>query len=185
MTLVRMFDAAFPPATGYPGAEAVAGYIGGRTPHIWTRAEWARFVGLYQLPIWTADFTQDPARSADAAADAAEALGWIAHHADVWRAIVVDGEDIIDEPWIRAFGRELQVRGFLCWPYLSLSALAGDPAGFQVWLADWDGFAGLEGPQPEVLAHQYRPNVPWGGTKVDLSVVAAAVLPSFGIGARQ
>jgi hypothetical protein len=184
MSLIRMFDAAFPPATGYPGAAAAAGYIGGRTPHIWTRAEWDRFAGLYQLPIWTADFSQDPIRSAAAAADAAEALGWIAHHSPAWRAIVVDGEAVIDEPWIRAFGKELQVRGFLCWPYLSLSALAGDPAGFTVWLADWDGFAGLEG-GPEVIAHQYRPGVRWGGSLVDLSVVSAAVLPSFGVGPRQ
>lgn len=184
MTLLHMIDAAHPPASPYPGARCVAGYIGGRTPHIWTRAEWARFSDHYQLPIWTADFGQDPARSAGAAADAAEALGWIAHHSPAWRAIVVDGEAVIDEPWIRAFGRELQVRGFLCWPYLSLSALAGDPAGFTVWLADWDGFPGLEA-GPDVIAHQYRPDVPWGGTQVDLSVVSSLVLPSFGVGPRQ
>lgn len=184
MSLVRMFDAAHPPATPYPGAAAVAGYIGGRTPHIWTRAEWQRFGHLYQLPIWTADFSQDASRSAAAAADAAEALGWIAHHDPLWRAIVVDGEAVIDEPWIREFGAELQRRGFLCWPYLSLAAIAGDPRGFSLWLADWDGYTGLEA-GPEVIAHQYKPDVPWGGTQVDLSVVSAVVLPSFGVGPRQ
>lgn len=182
--LITMFDASRPPATPYPGARAVAGYVGGLTPHIWTRAEWLRFAHLRQLPIWTADFRQDPKFSANTAADAAEALGWEAHRPGTWRAVVVDGEAVIDMPWVEAFGDELQVRGFLCWPYLSLSAAAGDPPTFSLWAADWDGFAGLEG-GPDVIGHQYRANVQWGGTVVDLSVFEGAVLDSFGEGPRQ
>jgi hypothetical protein len=40
---VKMFDASTPPASAPPGYRAVAGYIGGDTPHVWTGAEWRRF----------------------------------------------------------------------------------------------------------------------------------------------
>src|SRR5258707_6133543 len=49
---VKMFDASVPPASAPAGYRAVAGYIGGDTPHVWTEAEWRRFAQLHQLPIW-------------------------------------------------------------------------------------------------------------------------------------
>src|SRR5258706_15218366 len=49
---VKMFDASVPPASAPAGYRAVAGYIGGDTPHVWTKAEWRRFDQLPQLPIW-------------------------------------------------------------------------------------------------------------------------------------
>src|SRR5260221_11947368 len=49
---VKMFDASVPPASAPAGYRAVAGYIGGDTPHVWTKAEWRRFHQLPQLPIW-------------------------------------------------------------------------------------------------------------------------------------
>ncbi len=49
---VKMFDASVPPASAPAGYRAVAGYIGGDTPHVWTKAEWRRFDQLPKLPIW-------------------------------------------------------------------------------------------------------------------------------------
>lgn len=183
MTLFRMFDAAYPPATAYPGCQAVAGYIGGNTPHVWTQAEWLRFSSLRQLPVWVGYLEDDPVQHARSAAAAAQALGWRPFRPGTWRAIVADMEAQMDEPWLLAFGTELQSLGFLCWPYMSLSALPSVPPGYTVWLADWNGVPAIP-PVHDVIAHQYQPNVAWDGTAVDLSVVDASVLDSFGEGAR-
>ncbi len=70
----RMWDAAFPPASP-PKWEAVAGYIGGNTPHVWTDQEWARQQARWRLPIFTRSHDGDPS------ADAAHAVRWMtAHH---------------------------------------------------------------------------------------------------------
>jgi hypothetical protein len=55
---VKMFDARVRPASAPAGYRAVAGYIGGDTPHVWTDAEWKRFGSLPKLPIWV---RSDPA----------------------------------------------------------------------------------------------------------------------------
>lgn len=186
MTLVQMFDAAYPPAAPYPGCAAVAGYIGGNTPHTWARAEWGRFRGLAQLPIWVGYQEGNPVLHAGAAAVAARSLGWRAFHQPEWRAIVLDREAELDEPWIAAFGHELQREGFLCWPYNSYSVLAagGDPPGYSIWLPTWNDVRTVP-PYPNVVAAQFAHDVAWDGTHVDLSVVESAVLGSFGYGPRQ
>jgi hypothetical protein len=42
----------------------VAGYIGGDTPHVWTKAEWDAQVSLFRLPIFTASNRNDDNASA-------------------------------------------------------------------------------------------------------------------------
>lgn len=181
-----MFDASAPPSRPYPGAAAVAGYIGGNTPRVWTPAEWDRFADLLQLPIWVGYQEADPAGHARDAAAAARALGWRAFHQPYWRAIVLDQEAQLDEPWIAAFGHELQQQGYLCWPYNSYSVLAGggDPPGYSIWLPTWDGVRAVP-PYPNVIMAQFAPNVPFDGTEVDLSAVESSCLGSFGEGPRQ
>src|SRR6202030_1784840 len=76
MSLHRMFDAAYPPQRPYPGCQAVAGYIGGNTPHVWTRDEWRRFGGLVQFPIWTGYAEADPAGHGQQCAALMHDLGW-------------------------------------------------------------------------------------------------------------
>jgi hypothetical protein len=56
---VKMFDARVPPASAPAGYRAVAGYIGGDTPHVWTDDEWKRFGSLPKLPIWVADLRRE------------------------------------------------------------------------------------------------------------------------------
>jgi hypothetical protein len=185
--LVRMFDASTPPSHPYPGCEAVAGYIGGNTPHAWTRDEWNRASDggrLAQLPIWVGFGEADPAEHAEQAANAAIALGWAAHHTPAWRAIVADVEAVKEAAWLAAFGKRLQVRGFLCWPYNSAIALPADPPGFQVWLADWNGVDDVPAIH-DVIGHQYEPDVPFNGTSVDLSAFMSTELASFGHGPRR
>jgi hypothetical protein len=183
-----MFDAAFPPGRPYPGAGAVAGYIGGNTPHVWTTGEWnACNEGgkLAQLPIWVGYNEGDPVGHAKDAAAKATALGWTPNHPSHWRAIVLDIEaEQLGEPWLQAFGEQLQDEGFLCWPYMSASVLGQDPPGYSIWLPTFNGVASIPAVH-NVVAAQYQPNVHFDGTAVDLSVVDPAVLGSFGSGLRH
>jgi hypothetical protein len=188
-SLVRMFDASQPPARPYPGCAAVAGYIGGNTPHVWSAAEWNKASDggrLAQLPIWVGFGEADPVGHAQQAAAAAVKLGWTPFHSHpgAWRAIVADVEAVQEEAWLAAFGAELRQHGFLCWPYMSASALPSDPPGYTVWLAQWDGVADVP-PIHGVIAHQYAHDLPYLGTSVDLSAVLAGALVSFGRGPRR
>ena len=78
MALYRCFDAAYPPKTAPPGMHAVLGYLGapGRTPHVWTLAEWQRFAALRCFPCWVPDYRRSGALEADDAVHAAMGLGW-------------------------------------------------------------------------------------------------------------
>lgn len=186
-TLVRTFDAAFPPRAPFPGCAGVCGYVGGNTPHVWTATEWnaASDNGrLGQLPIWVGFGEADPAEHARQAAAAATALGWEPFHRPDWRAIVADMEAVSELAWLLAFGDELRRFGFLCWPYFSEVALPSDPPGFTVWLAEWNGVADVPAIH-DVIGHQYAPSVPFDNTQVDLSVFLPATLNSFGWGPRR
>ena len=97
-----MFDAADPPSSPYPGCQAVAGYIGGNTPHVWTAAEWQRFGHLRQFPIWTGYAEANPAHHGQQAVAAMRARGWAAGRPDR-RAVIVDEETEVNAAWIDAF----------------------------------------------------------------------------------
>ena len=185
--VVRMFDAAVPPRSPYPGCGAVAGYIGGNTPHVWTAAEWNRASDggrLAQLPIWVGFGEGDPVGHAKEAAAAAVSLGWADHHKPKWRAIVADVENMRMTAWLEAFGTQLRLEGFLCWPYMSANVLSSDPPGYDVWLAQWNNVASVP-PIHNVIAHQYAHDLPFEGTSVDLSAVLSEALDSFGHGPRR
>lgn len=184
MKLVTMFDAAFPPKSPYPNAQAVGGYIGGDTPHVWTPDEWRRFSHLYQLPIWVSTGNVDPIGQAKAAAAKAKALGWLANNGNDWRAIVLDRETTSDEAFNQAFGEQLQDEGFLCWMYMSGVALPSDPPGYSIWLPTFNHIAQVPSIH-NVIAAQYAPDVNFPGGTVDLSVVEESVLNHFGQGPRH
>src|SRR6266536_1905062 len=85
-----MWDAALPPASP-PKWEAVAGYIGGNTPHVWTDQEWARQQARWRLPIFTRSHDGDPS------ADAAHAIRWMtAHHVPKGVCVALDFETRVD-----------------------------------------------------------------------------------------
>jgi hypothetical protein len=183
----RIYDASIPPGKPYPGCSGVAGYLGGNTPHVWTAAEWNAASNngrLPMLPIWVGFGEADPAEHAEQAATAARALGWAPHHTPWWRAIVADVEAVSERAWLEAFGHQLQHEGFLCWPYMSATALPSDPPTYSVWLARWDG-QDIVPPIHDVIGHQYAHDLPWDGTSVDLSAFDSSALASFGRGPRR
>ena len=184
MTLDRMFDASAPPEKPYPGCTAVAGYIGGNTPHEWTLEEWQRFADLRQLPIWVFGLGGLSARTQGIeAASRARALGWKPHAHDR-RAIVLDMETSEDGAFVAAFAAAVHQEGYSCWPYGSRSTIYSDPTEDGVWVALYDGQFSMED-LPHAVAHQVAPNVPWDATAVDLSVISAGALHHLGRGPRH
>lgn len=131
-----MYDTAYPPAIP-PHWYAVAGYIGGDTPHVWTEAEWHAQHASFRLPIFTADNrVNSPASAADDAPEILVKLEELGVPHGVTYAI--DGET-------RIFPAYLEELDELTSPYLlmdygSLSYVTSNPvtSGGR-WAARWTG----------------------------------------------
>lgn len=183
MGLYRMFDAAFPPGLPYPGCQAAAGYIGGNTPHVWSLAEWQRFAGLVQFPIWTG-YGQggDGATQGLECAAVMHQLGW-KPGAPNRRGVILDEETRVDPAWVDGFAGAIWDSGYQTFMYGSLATILSDPPKEGYLVADWNDIPALP-PYPNVVGCQYQPNIPWNGTQVDLSVITDAMMLHGGIGAR-
>lgn len=178
-----MFDAAYPPGQAYPGCQAVAGYIGGNTPHVWTSAEWQRFGHLIQFPIWTGYRDADPVSDGQLAVEAMRRLGWRSG-SPTRRAVILDEETRVDGPWVDAFAAEIWAAGYQTFMYGSLATILHDPPKEGYLVADWTQIPAVP-PFPNVVGCQYLPNAAWDGTQVDLSVITDTMLAHGGIGARR
>jgi hypothetical protein len=183
MTLHLMFDAAYPPAQPYPGTVAVAGYIGGNTPHPWTPDEWRRFENLTQFPIWVGYGESDPAAHAAEAVSAALALGW-AKNARNRRAIILDFETEVDPGWVNTFGLTVWHGGFETIVYGSASTVESDPVKEGRWVALYNGQENIPA-IPGAIGHQFRADVPFENTQVDLSVITDKMMSHGGHGPRH
>ena len=117
---VKMFDASTPPSSAPSGYRAVAGYIGGDTPHIWTDAEWKRFGRLRKLPIWV---RSNPS-AVNAQADAFAALERL-YQLRVPRGVTIalDLETAVDGGYVGTFHEVMPGPG-------SMSGSTGRPRPF-------------------------------------------------------
>jgi len=179
VSLYKMIDAAFPPPDA-AGASAVAGYIGGNTPHVWTRAEWQRFAHVRQFPIWVGSGRTNGSSDGKIAVSAVRALGWAAHRPHR-RAIICDVETNNMRAYLDDFAAEVWGAGFQTEVYESMSVVAANPGKEGIWVADWDGIMDLP---RGTNAHQYVPNVKYEGTEIDISVVSGEFMQHGGEGAR-
>lgn len=183
VSLYHMFDAAYPPSSQYPGTQAVAGYIGGNTPHVWTSAEWQRFGHLRQFPIWTGYAEANPTDHGQQAVAAMHKLGWAAGRPNR-RAVIVDEETEVDAAWIDAFAAVIWDAGYQTFIYGSLATVLKNPPKEGYLIADWNDVPTVP-PYAHVIGHQYKPNVSWDGTEVDLSVIAEEMFVHGGEGPRK
>jgi hypothetical protein len=179
MTLYKCFDAAFPPQSAPPGAQAVLGYLGraGQTPHVWTMPEWDRFAHLRQYPAWVPDFGADPGAEAVQAVLAMLDHGWAPRQAET-RAIVCDLETSVHPGWYQAWADRIGTEGFVSVAYGSLSTVLENAAA-HLWVAAWDSDPHLE-PGQTIHAHQYQSGPDW-----DLSVIDEWLWDRGGEGARH
>lgn len=153
MTHHRMFDAAFPPSRAPEGFEVAAGYIGGDTPHVWTKAEWARFSSLAKLPIFV------HADKSDATTDAWTALFKLYElRVPPHSRIVLDLETRIDPAYVTTFYRIVNFFGYLVWPYGSTSTLFNNPPCNGYWVAD---------PTVPAVPHFYKSSRPVRATQYE------------------
>jgi hypothetical protein len=179
-----VFDAATPPTTTPPDVTGALGYIGGRALHTWTPAQWQPFAGLRQFPAWVADFAASPSLEAGRAVEAALDLGWAPHlPAAETRVIVCDLETSVVPSWYQAWAQVVTANGFLSVAYGSLSTVLGNAAS-DVIAADFDGIAQLP-PGQTVHGIQYRADVEFGGTQIDLSFFDSWLMARGGVGPRH
>jgi hypothetical protein len=129
-----MYDASTPPADP-PHWHVVAGYIGGNTPHVWTKQEWDHQHAPFRLPIFTANNRPDTVEAART--DAAvikrelEALG-----AEEGVCVALDIETRVFGPYIRELNVIMQPWHLM--EYGSFSTIIQNPqVSAGRWAADW------------------------------------------------
>jgi hypothetical protein len=162
--MVNMFDASSPPAHAPPGFQIAAGYIGGHTPHVWTKAEWQRFRGLKMLPIYVSAIAihqqSTPVIEAFDCLRKLHALG-VPHGSPV----VIDLETAVNPAYVTAFGGVLHWANYRVWVYGSASTVFGNPPLDGYWVADYTGASFM-------YAHQKVRATQWiNGTDYDRSEV--------------
>ncbi|HEY1699176.1 MAG TPA: peptidoglycan-binding domain-containing protein [Trebonia sp.] len=136
MTDLKFYDAAYPPAKP-PATDGVCIYIGGDTPHVWTRAEVDDQPARYRLPVYV---RSDPAR-ADAASDVAAAVRQLDAIGAPKRTLVAwDVETAADAAYMSAVWYALQNAGWQLIDYGSQDTVHGNdcPDGYY-WGAAWTG----------------------------------------------
>jgi hypothetical protein len=163
----NMFDASTPPLVAPGGFHAVAGYIGGRTPHVWTLNEWQRFHSLRKLPIYV------PSQAIGGHDVAAIDVGEILHqcyHLQIPRGtpIVLDMETAADKPFDLAVADMLHFFGYRTWIYGSRSTIGNNPPCDGEWVAEYTHVPHMV-PGGNVKATQWTDAVP--GKPYDQSLV--------------
>lgn len=159
-----MFDASSPPATAPKGYNAVAGYIGGDTPHVWSKSEWGRFKGFKKLPVFV---RSDPGAQSSTGTET-DAFSVLASAYDLGiprgTAIALDFEAATDQAYYDLFSNILYFFGYHTWLYGSASTVFKVRAN-NYWVADWTGKAFMYN-HKGVAATQYE-----NGTSYDSSTV--------------
>ncbi len=138
MTDLTFYDAAFPPPNP-PQTDGVAFYIGGDTPHMWTRAEIEATKARYRLPIFVRSHPVDALqamRDVKAAIAALKSIG-----APEGCLVSWDTETAADPAYMRTVFAYLVSAGYKLMDYGSQSALFANqlPTGGYYWGADWTG----------------------------------------------
>lgn len=171
------YDAAVPPASP-PEADGAAVYIGGDTPHVWTRADVEGTKVRYLLPV----FVRSNPAQASAAVDAGAALAAL-HNLGVPKGSLVswDTETAADPAYMRVVYDLIVGAGYKLMDYGSQDDLFANelPVGGYYWGADWTGTAHIDqgdaGTQYENLAAAgidlsvFKPGLPFWDTKIGVS----------------
>jgi hypothetical protein len=178
-SLVRCFDAAFPPMDPPPGFGAALGYIGGPlAERAWSLAEWQRVGHLIQFPCYVPDLEDSPSDQANDAVQLARRLGW-----RYQRGIIGDLETEVNRAWWQVFAATILANGYVAVAYGSLSCLLQNAASC-MWAADWNDIAAVP-PGQAVWGSQYMANVAYQGTRLDLSVLHPELARLGGRGPRE
>ena len=175
MTLRWMADASVPPASR-PHLYAIAGYIGGDTPDVWTPQNWQDQPADFRLPVFTASDRQDIACAAgEDAWEIRRALADLG--VPVRFTVAVDIETRVYSTYLAALDAYLAPRPLMV--YGSISTLLRCPltSGGR-WAADWTDV--ILTAEDDIGTHGIRAfqwaNSNMLGRDYDLSVIESDVL---------
>lgn len=132
-----MYDISSPEASGQPSADVAAGYIGGDTPHVWSKAEWDEQPPRLRLPIWVRSNpgSFDPVNDANNCVAKLHELG-----VPQGCTVALDFEIAVNSTFVKRFDNVLLVAGYRVLLYGSESSVFGNvrpSAGY--WTANWNG----------------------------------------------
>lgn len=147
-----MRDASNPGGIPVNWTGAVAGYIGGDTPHVWTNAEWQKFRGQRKLPI----FVRSDPGLADPEADAFDALRRLYQlGVPLGSRTALDLEMAQNPSYVNRYAAVMHFYQFHVWPYGSAGFVFANPPADGYWVADYTGSGPFMYPHPDVRATQY------------------------------
>lgn len=152
MHIAKMTDASTPPSSRPEGAEIVAGYIGGDTPHVWTEHEWHAFGRVKKLPVFVRSGPGNGTSDAFAALQQMYRLG-----VPKGTTVAYDLETQVQGAMVTGFRNALRWAGYRVWIYGSASSVFGNPPCDGYWVADYTGQAFMY-PHSKVVATQYEAN---------------------------
>jgi hypothetical protein len=178
-SLIRCFDAAYPPVDPPPGYAAVLGYVGGPyAENTWTLDYWQRFGQLIQFPCYVPDLDESPGDQAADAVSLCLNLGWRPE-----RAIVADLETEVNRAWWQIFASTVLKSGFVPVAYGSLTTVLQNAASV-IWCADWNNIPEVPAGQA-IWGCQDAANVAFQRTQYDSSVITAQLARLGGRGPRE
>lgn len=178
------YDAAYPPGNP-PKADGVAGYIGGDTPHVWTKDEWASQPPVLRLPVFVRSNPPGPGAVADVNAAVAQLKTLSAPFGCL---VAWDMETAADPAYIAQVYTLLWNAGYALIVYGTESDVEGNrnPDGYY-WGADWTNTAHLHPgdviTQWESLytvdENQSAVNLPfWNKTQLKVTVQNGCISPA-------
>jgi hypothetical protein len=132
--VILMWDASTPPVRWPAGFNACAGYIGGDTPHVWSKTEWERFGKRKKLPIYVQNHPN---------VNMAEQEGFAALRrlyqigCPKGSPVVWDAEGAINKDWSNLFASVIYWGGYRFWTYGEASTVYANPLHGGFWAASW------------------------------------------------
>lgn len=135
ISTLTFIDNAYPLTGAYPPGDGFAFYIGGDTPHVWSKAEADALPYRYRLPI----FVRSNPQHANPVVDANQCLGALAMYgAPKGTLVALDFETAIDPGYVAQFCQIVTNGGYTVILYGSESFVHRNnmPDGLY-WGADW------------------------------------------------
>lgn len=113
-------------------------YIGGDTPHIWTKEQIVRQANAFRLPIWV--YNPEKHGAASAVIDSAECVKALREiGVPSGKLVALDMETFIDPEYTKAFSDGITDSGYKYLLYESASDTSNFVGPIGRWDADWTG----------------------------------------------
>jgi peptidoglycan hydrolase-like protein with peptidoglycan-binding domain len=133
MSLI-FYDAAYPPAQP-PKTDGVCFYIGGDTPHVWTKAEVDAQTARYRLPVFVRSSPPGPGATTDSITTLFQLKQY---GVPTGTLVALDLETAVDVSYVEEYYQDLRASGYKLIVYGSQSTILENknPSGLY-WGADW------------------------------------------------